>query len=136
MFVSVALAGFGWWYLLGTADAFSPTGRSPTLRLRLYAWQYAWRLFTERPFTGHGQAGFVRLGDSFTVEDVLADPLVFESRISHAHNEWLEVLADLGSVGLVLLAAGLLLTLRAGMPVGSQANPIRGEKFFSDGFSK
>jgi tetratricopeptide (TPR) repeat protein len=101
-------------YFSRSADAFSPTGRSATLRLRAYAWSYAWQMFNERPLQGHGQGGFVLTGDSYAANDVLHDPLVFGSRIAHVHNEWLEVLADLGSVGLVLIAAALLLTLRAG----------------------
>ena len=72
-------------------------------------------MFDERPFTGHGQGGFALAGDSYAVHDVLNDPKPFEARIAHAHSEWLEIMADLGSVGIVLLAAGLLLTLRAGM---------------------
>lgn len=113
--LAIALAIGGWLYVARATDAFSPTGRSATLRLRAYAWDYAWQLFNARPVTGHGQGGFVLLGDSYVANDVLNDPLVFGSRIAHAHNEWLEVLADLGSVGLVLIAAALILTLRAGM---------------------
>jgi O-antigen ligase len=112
---AILVALIGWGYLYAMADASSPTGRSATLRLRPYAWSYALRMFNEDPFKGHGQGGFVLAGDSYVSEDVLADPLVFESRIAHAHNEWLEVMADLGSVGIVLVVAVLLLTLRGGM---------------------
>jgi O-antigen ligase/tetratricopeptide (TPR) repeat protein len=115
--VGVILIVAGWWYFAGQADAFSPTGRSATIRLRHYAWSYAWEMFTDKPVTGHGQAGFVLHGDSYAANDVLEDPQVFESRIEHAHNEWLEVMSDLGAVGIVLLLAGLLITLRAGMLV-------------------
>lgn len=112
--LTVGVLALGAVYFSRSADAFSPTGRSATLRLRAYAWSYAWRMFNERPLQGHGQGGFVLTGDSYAANDVLQDPLVFESRIAHVHNEWLEVMADLGSVGLVLIVAALLLTLRAG----------------------
>ncbi len=104
-----------WTYFAAAKDVPSPTGRSETLRLRNYAWSYAQQMFSEKPFTGHGQGGFVLAGDAHAVKDVLQDPLVFESRISHAHNEWLEVLSDLGAVGLALIAGALVLTLRGGM---------------------
>jgi len=118
-FVPVA-AGAGvlvctWFLFAALQGTASPAGRDATIRFRLYAWSYAWQMFQERPVTGHGQGGFVLGGDARTIDDVLRDPTVFESRIEHAHNEWLEVLADLGAVGLVLIASALLLTIRAAM---------------------
>lgn len=124
----VCLALGGLVYSSGAADAFSPTGRGTTIRLRTYAWSYAWRMFNEKPITGHGQSGFALTGDSYAVNDVLDNPLVFQSRIAHAHNEWLEIMADLGSVGIVLIAAALLLTLRAGA-AALAASPPRGERW-------
>lgn len=113
--LAVVLAVGGWWYLSHSLDGQSLTGRSETLRFRGYAWSYAWRMFQEKPLTGLGQGGFTLTGDSFAVGDVLNDPLVFESRIDHVHNEWLEVMSDLGSVGILLLAAAMLITIRTAM---------------------
>ena len=113
--LALAATVVGWVYLSAAAGASSPTGRDATLRFRMYAWKYAWSMFQEKPFVGHGQGGFVLHGDFHVIQDVLQDPLVFEARIAHAHNEWLEVMADLGSVGIVLVAASLLLAVRAGM---------------------
>jgi O-antigen ligase len=98
---------------LDAARAPSPTGRDATVRFRLYAWSYAWRMVEEQPFHGYGQGGYALRGDSYVVDDVEDDPLVFSARIAHAHNEWLEVMADLGSVGIVLLGAALLLSWHA-----------------------
>jgi len=108
--LAVALAVGGWWCFSPSLDGQSFNGRSETLRFRGYAWSYSWRMFLEKPLTGHGQGGFALTGDSNAVGDVLIDPLVFESRIDHAHNEWLEVMSDLGSVGILLLAAAVLIT--------------------------
>ena len=102
-------------FLYQMKDVTSPTGRDATLRFRLYAWDYAFSMFSDRPYRGWGQGGFVLHGDAHAANDVIADPLPFTARIAHAHNEWLEVLADLGTVGFVLVVGGLLLTLRAGM---------------------
>ncbi len=112
---ALAVVAAGWVYYQRAADASLPGGRSTSLRLRTHAWGYAWSMFNERPFKGHGQAGFVLGGDAHAAEDVLDDPLVFESRIAHAHHEWLEVMADLGAIGVVLILAALAMTLRAGM---------------------
>lgn len=128
MALAVGAVAVGWLYMAGLAQTYSPTGRSATLRLRTYAWSYAWQMFDERPFTGHGQGGFVLTGDSHVVKDVINDPLVFGSRIAHAHNEWIEVMADLGSVGTVLIVAALLLTLRAGM-VALRTLPSRTDRW-------
>jgi O-antigen ligase len=118
--VVVAAGGI---YVSRSAGAYSDTGRSASLRLRLYAWDYAWQMFKERPLQGHGQGGFVLTGDSYAVDDVLDDPQAFETRIAHAHNEWLEVMADLGSIGIVLVVGIILFTLRAGAGVLSARPP-------------
>lgn len=129
--VMIFLALRGWWRLLPAALGIGLTlsagwylyerqfqaqsaGRDATLRFRGYAWSYAARLAREKPLTGHGQAGYVRKADRFAAEDVENDPLVLSARVDHAHNEWLEVLADLGVVGLALVGGGLLLTFLAG----------------------
>ncbi len=119
--VVIATLAVGLGYFLEAKDQPSPTGRGATLRVRLYAWEYAWRMFEEKPLTGHGQGGYVLTADSFAADDVLHDPLPLRSRIAHAHNEWLETLADLGAVGLVLVLAALILTMRAGMRTLSAA---------------
>lgn len=106
------------WWVAATMNEPSATGRSATLRFRTYTWSYAWRMFREQPVTGHGQGGFAMLGDSYVGDDVLLDPPVFGSRIDNAHNEWLEILAELGAVGLLLAAAVIVLTVRAAMRSG------------------
>lgn len=113
--LALFITSAGLLYLNQQSTASSPTGRSATIRLRMYAWSYAWQMFQEKPFTGHGQGGFVLQGDAHASNDVHDDPEVFESRIAHAHNEWLEVMADLGMVGILLIVSALLLTFRAGV---------------------
>lgn len=103
------------WWLAAAMNEPSATGRSATLRFRTYTWSYAWRMFREQPLTGLGQGGFAMLGDSYVGDDVLRDPPVFGSRIDNVHNEWLEILAELGAVGLLLAAGVIYLTVRAAM---------------------
>jgi O-antigen ligase len=85
-------------------------GRGATIRLRLYAWNYAWNLFLAHPALGAGQGGYTTQADAMSRGDAEHDPLAFAGeRLAHAHNEWLETMADLGAVGttLLLVAYGL-----------------------------
>ncbi|MCO6439325.1 MAG: O-antigen ligase family protein [Phycisphaerae bacterium] len=90
-------------------------GRSASTRLRLHAWEYALAMFEEHPVLGYGQGGFVLKGDSFVPQDILTDPEAFQGRLAHVHNEWLEVLADLGIIGLLLIGMSLVFSLIAGL---------------------
>lgn len=112
--VGIALAVSAGLYLDHRQHQPQAGARDATLRFRTYAWNYAWRMARDKPFNGHGQAAYVRKADLFTAEDVEDDPLVLSARVEHAHNEWLEVLVDLGIVGLILVGGGLLLTFLAG----------------------
>ncbi len=116
--VTLALGVFGaWFYIWPQLSAPSSTGRDASLRVRAYAWSYAVSLIDEAPVLGHGQGGFAQHGDGYaaTSGDVLLDPSALEHRIAHAHNEWLEVWANLGLVGFMLVAGMLCSTLWAGM---------------------
>ncbi|MFH0981730.1 MAG: O-antigen ligase family protein [Planctomycetota bacterium] len=94
---------------------YSPTGRDASLRVRYYAWNYALQLIGERRLLGHGQGGYTRKADALAAgKDVLVDPEALTARLANAHNEWLEVWTDLGSVGLVLVLGALFFTLFAG----------------------
>ncbi len=121
--LATGLLVVGWVYFIGLVDAPTAGGRGATARLRVYSWSYAWRMYTEQPLRGHGQAGFALMGDSYAADDVLEDPEVFNARIAHAHNEWLEVMANLGSIGIALIATALLLTLAAGEATLATAPP-------------
>lgn len=98
-------------YLLSQRFAASATGRSASMRLRLYTWPYAFDLFQQHPLRGWGQGAFCMKGDALAIPDVENDPGPLEDWIANAHNEWLEIAAELGSVGLVLVMAVLLLTI-------------------------
>lgn len=108
----VGVIGAGATAMVYRDTIFSP-GRSATLRLRLLAGTYAIELGSHHKPNGYGQAGFVLNGDALAVRDVLDDPEALEYPIRHAHNEFLEVWADLGAIGVVLFAGSLVLTLWA-----------------------
>lgn len=97
--------------------------RGATTRMRLCAWRYAGNLALQEPLAGHGRDTYVLLAQQMSIPDVERDPYAFPSAyLGHAHNEWLEVLAELGAVGFALMATALgitfwciLLTLRQPM---------------------
>ncbi len=101
-------------YFYSQRAAYSTTGRSDSMRVRLHSWGYALDLFQQAPVRGLGQGGYALQADALAAQDVLDDPAALEARIVHAHSEWLETAADLGSVGVVLLVAALLVTLHGG----------------------
>jgi len=114
--IVVAAGGLyaGYWYAHTKINDLAG-GRGATIRLRLYGWQYAWRLFLGHPATGLGQGGYSLVADSLARRDAETDPAAFVGdRLVHAHNEWLESLADLGAVGITCLALGYGVTLWAG----------------------
>lgn len=103
----------------------SEYGRDATARLRFYGWGYAVDLFEVHPVAGGGPGAFTLGVDSLISRqwrddplertDVEEDPRALGQRLGHAHNEWLEILSDLGSVGFVLVLAVMALTFLAGI---------------------
>jgi hypothetical protein len=103
-------------------------GRGATLRLRLYGSKYAWGQFLGRPALGLGQGGYSLVVDALSRADAENDPAAFVGeRMVHAHNEWLETLADLGAVGIALVAVGYGVTFWACRQViGRQGLSLQG----------
>jgi O-antigen ligase len=115
LLLALVLGGVGGGWVARGATAPSTTGRDASLRVRLYGWGYALDLIGQRRLLGHGQGGYACKADALASgADVLNDPESLSAWIDHAHNEWLEVWTDLGSVGLVLVVGALGFTLLAG----------------------
>jgi O-antigen ligase/tetratricopeptide (TPR) repeat protein len=97
-------------------ETVSQFGRGATVRLRLYAWSYALKMVQQRSLTGVGQGGYSLIADGpeLAGRDAITDPLAMRGTLAHAHNEWIETWADLGTIGLAFLVAGYLLTFLAG----------------------
>ena len=92
----------------------STAGRAHSIRARLdYEWPYALRLFMSKPIAGNGDGAYALLAGQLGRDDQLDDPGVMRfdesSWPAHAHNEFLELLADLGIVGTLafLIALGI-----------------------------
>lgn len=85
-------------------DSFSISGRTADLRTRL--WESAIEQFLDKPITGQG---FFTFGRNYAL-GVSMPP---ENLHSHAHSIPLNVAAEMGIVGLVALAASLMVAWRA-----------------------
>ncbi len=84
--------------------------REETLEARTYAPRAAWDLAMDAPWSGHGGGTF------FAAFPPFKTPIVYPQYFEHAHNDYVEVAADTGLIGLALwLGTGLascLLALR------------------------
>lgn len=91
--------------------------RAHSIRARLdHEWPYAMVLFNSKMITGHGDGAYSLLAGSIARDDQLGDPNVagFDNEAKwtvEAHNEFLEILADLGLVGAVAVLGILITTL-------------------------
>ncbi|MBX3394468.1 MAG: O-antigen ligase family protein [Phycisphaerae bacterium] len=91
--------------------------RAHSIRTRLnHEWPYAITLFLQKPVGGHGEGCYTMLAPQFAREDQIDEPstLAMGDRwwFSHAHNEFLELLADLGLIGATAFLLALVMTLR------------------------
>jgi len=89
------------------ADAFFTTGYRPTY------WRVAWREVTAHPFLGGGAGTFADYWSRYGSATLQGGAL-------DAHNLYLETLAELGVVGLLLVGSMLALPLAAALLVRAQ----------------
>ncbi|NOX58131.1 MAG: hypothetical protein GXP29_04645 [Planctomycetes bacterium] len=109
--IGIAVVGM---YFVNLRDTSSATGRTDSMRVRFYTWNYAMDMVGERPLTGQGAGTYALLADGIATADVLTARTSLNRRISHAHSEWLEVAGTLGGIGLVLVLGSLMLAVLGG----------------------
>lgn len=122
--VLVAGAWLAWHVGSGAPEAAASGGalswlRMESIRSRVeHEWPFAWRLFLQKPMLGHGEGGYAMLAGRMARAEQFAEPAITAITAgphaawpSHAHNEYLELLADLGLVGAVAFVAAILATL-------------------------
>lgn len=107
----LVVGGLTTFFLLNPEALFSLLGKDPSLTGRTGIWDSLLRRSAERPLTGYGYAAFWGR-DSMPANWVRLET---EWRVPSAHQGWLEVLIQLGYVGLGLVtflyALNLVLTL-------------------------
>jgi len=88
-----------------------------SIRVRLnHAWPYALGLFMQKPVLGHGDGSYSLLAGQFARRDQIEDPRTIDfaerSWFGRTDNEYLQLLSELGLVGMTAFVAALVLTLR------------------------
>ncbi|NLE59031.1 MAG: hypothetical protein GX616_11765 [Planctomycetes bacterium] len=115
--VVAALLALNW-----SALTTGASGRDATVRFRLYAGKYALRLFATAPIIGHGQGSYTLLGQEMQAADMERDPAAFSAPgLGDAHNEYLQIAAETGLVGLLLCAVFVVMTFWGGASAWSRA---------------
>ncbi len=89
------------WEYVGWFDAtrIQPTPQNWAVVERMAHWQAAWNMYINHPVTGVGPGNYPIAYPSYRVNDFWLDPL------GHAHNLYLNVMAELGLTGLVTYLA-------------------------------
>lgn len=106
------------WSALSTGQS----GRDATIRLRLHAWRYAGQMFAESPIVGHGQGSYLLEAQQKQAADMERDPAAFLAPVlGHAHNEYLQVAAELGIIGFLLCMGFIVMTFWAAVHAWSRA---------------
>jgi hypothetical protein len=101
-------------WFLSTRTQDMTMARGATIRFRIYAWQYAAKLWSVRPISGHGAGAYPMLAGIEGVKDRALDPAAFMGdAVEHAHNELFEILAEIGLIGGLTFVGGFLATLAA-----------------------
>jgi exopolysaccharide production protein ExoQ len=76
---------------------------------RIYIWEFVGRYIDQRPFLGHGYNGFWSIGP--------ATPALhqnnFISLLQQAHNGYLDILVELGYLGLTIFLVGTVMVISA-----------------------
>ena len=78
---------------------FTTVGDDAESHGRLKMWEFAWQMFKQRPILGYGW-------DSFTV--YFKKTGIYVGNLPHAHNVYLQLLAERGIVGLLCFLAAVL----------------------------
>ncbi len=94
--------------------------RAASVRSRVEnEWPLAVKLILQKPVLGHGEGGYAMLAGQFARDLQFNEPAITAIDRgagvwpAHAHNEYLELGADLGLVGMIAFAGAIIVTLAA-----------------------
>lgn len=117
--ILILVGGMVYWLglqpVLAKISTFTHLETEPSYRARLLTYADTWRMFRAHPLFG---VGFGVYGDVFASYK----SQVGEGRWIHAHNDYLELLAETGLMGGLAAAAFLWLVLRQGFRNSQNAN--------------
>lgn len=90
-------------------------GEGSTLSRRLYFWKAGYNAAADAPFFGHGIGSYEPVMMRFRSPDYWLHRS--EDVVPHAHNEYLQMAAEMGMVGLLISGIILVMVFRAGWKV-------------------
>ncbi|WP_051963080.1 O-antigen ligase family protein [Deinococcus misasensis] len=79
--------------------------------IRQAVWDYGWRMFQDAPYLGHGVGQFGVISPMYRLSHETSPVYVHGGWVNYAHNDVLQILSELGLVGLGLWLAVLLLAM-------------------------
>ena len=104
-------------YLLDTSEPVSIESPDYSIYCRFELWRSAWELFSARPWTGNGFGQFEpevdRLMASGLASRTACDSASYPS-MSHAHNDWMELGAEMGIPGIMTYLLPLVIIYAVG----------------------
>ena len=123
-FATILLLAIGLTLFLGGADpllrsAGIDPGAGDFTSGRLQFWQTGWKIFLDHPLIGAGLDAF---GSAYTRYDLSNGTL----RVQQAHNDYLQILADAGVIGLAFVVAFVFFLFRSSLnTIGSSTDDLR-----------
>jgi len=101
---------FGW-VLSPAQKSLDVLNPDSSISIRYDTWHSSYAAFIEQPMFGHGVGSFRSAAYQSISGDKLREASNEDRQITHAHNEYLEILVELGMIGLAfwLLVIGLLI---------------------------
>lgn len=117
----MAFAPSSFWQRTGSIGDYE---MDASARGRFAAWDTGFRALGDRPLLGVGGGNYVASWDRYTARNV-------RERALSAHNMWMQVMVELGLLGLAAFAAAVLLTARGlwkarNSAVGGEARALLG----------
>jgi exopolysaccharide production protein ExoQ len=101
--VGATLAGFVSLIVLSPEKILEALGKDATLSGRTDIWSMVWQKILNNPVLGHGYSAFWLGWNGKDSSDIW---MALQWPVPHSHNGFLDLLADLGFVGLLLFLAG------------------------------
>lgn len=121
--VGATLAGFVSLMVLSPDKILAALGKDTSLSGRTDIWSMVWQKILNNPVLGHGYSAFW-LG--WKGKDSAAIWMALQWPVPHSHNGFLDLLADLGFVGLALFLAGYAVCFRRALHCAQASKTLLG----------
>jgi O-antigen ligase len=121
--VSAAAAGFLLVAIIEPSKLLLLIGKDSTLSGRTDIWTMVWQKFLQQPWLGYGYSAFWMGKDG---KESAAIWQALKWSVPHSHNGYLDVLVEVGIVGLVLFLVGCVVFFRQALRCARASNTVLG----------